>query len=106
MKLAPGGGARLVQLRNPWGQGVEWRGEWSHGSQLWTPRLCAASQPKREPGVFWMGWRDFVRYFSAVDVCRVRPAWRVLRVHASLPSRPPPCAARLEPAPPPRAAPA
>jgi hypothetical protein len=29
-------GAKLIQLRNPWGNEVEWRGQWSDKSTQWT----------------------------------------------------------------------
>lgn len=31
-------GTKLVQLRNPWGC-FEWTGDWSDGSELWTPEI-------------------------------------------------------------------
>ena len=89
MRLVRGGAARLVQLRNPWGE-LEWRGDWSDSSQLWTPQLRRALQPHgSEAGTFWMAWPDFTKFFSAVDVCRVRPGWPELRAHGAIPSRPP-----------------
>ena len=43
------GDIKLLKLRNPWGE-VEWEGDWSDGSKLWTPdmmiklkRECARS---------------------------------------------------------------
>jgi hypothetical protein len=26
-------------MRNPWGHGVEWKGDWSDNSKLWTEDL-------------------------------------------------------------------
>lgn len=98
-----GGHARLIKLRNPWGR-LEWKGDWSDQSPLWTPELrrqlagpvagaygqrdlsatsiATADEPGSAPsddGVFWMSWEDFSDYFSAVDVCRVRPDWAEVR---------------------------
>lgn len=69
-------GERLVQLRNPWGK-LEWKGEWSDHSRRWSEEMrrevgeVAAS----DDGKFWMGFTDFIDFFSCVDVCRVRPDW-------------------------------
>lgn len=30
---------RLVKMRNPWGHGVEWKGDWADNSHLWTNEL-------------------------------------------------------------------
>ena len=68
------GGARLLQLRNPWGK-LEWRGDWSDTSPKWTPQLRAALEggaiggkggrgghggsgcgADPDDGVFWMAW--------------------------------------------------
>jgi hypothetical protein len=38
LKLMEADGHKLVQLRNPWGQG-EWKGDWSDDSELWTTRM-------------------------------------------------------------------
>ena len=36
-------GDRLVEIRNPWGQGgMEWTGDWSDQSPLWTPALIVS----------------------------------------------------------------
>ncbi|KAL1520041.1 hypothetical protein AB1Y20_023518 [Prymnesium parvum] len=89
VRTVRGGAARLIQLRNPWGK-MAWAGDWSDGSSLWTPALQAELRPRKEEGVFWMEWRDFTRFFDAVDVCRVRPRWAELRMRSSLalPSQP------------------
>ena len=73
MRQVNGGSVRLVQLRNPWGK-LGWRGDWSEGSALWSAPLRRRLQPHGAgEGTFWMCWRDFCRFFSAVDVCRLRP---------------------------------
>ena len=46
-------GAKLLRVRNPWGQG-EWKGAWSDGSKEWTPQLLAKLNYKFEDdGTFW-----------------------------------------------------
>jgi hypothetical protein len=30
---------RLVKIRNPWGAGAEWNGDFSDKSNLWTPKV-------------------------------------------------------------------
>ena len=32
-------GHKLVQIRNPWANEVEWNGPWSDSSQEWTERI-------------------------------------------------------------------
>ena len=95
-----GCGARLIKLRNPWGR-LEWRGDWSDASPLWTPELRgelarpahggggapagagrSAAGGSADDGVFWMCWDDFRDYFTAVDVCRVRPDWAEVEPHS------------------------
>lgn len=68
-------GVELVQLRNPWGHS-EWNGDWSHDSPLWTDeRREALMQNELEPGVFWMPFNEFCKYFFAIDICRTRIGW-------------------------------
>eukprot|EP00301_Raphidiophrys_heterophryoidea_P007249 c12830_g1_i1.p1 GENE.c12830_g1_i1~~c12830_g1_i1.p1 ORF type:complete len:404 (-),score=79.50 c12830_g1_i1:102-1313(-) len=87
------GQTRLVKLRNPWGKG-EWLGDWSHGSHLWTPLLrqhfeADTNSRTSNGGVFFMAFKDFVDYFTTVDVCKVLPDWdrivfpcRAIDIHA------------------------
>lgn len=84
---AGGGFARLVMLRNPWGK-LEWKGDWSDSSALWSPELRAQLWRGRQPGddgTFWMAFDDFLDYFRSVEACRVRPQWAEVRVAGSLP---------------------
>jgi len=84
-------GARLIKLRNPWGR-LEWRGDWSDDSPLWTLELRrelghevgSSAAAAADDGVFWMCWDDFRDYFSAVDVCRVRPDWAEVRASGAI----------------------
>ena len=82
-----GGHARLVMLRNPWGK-LEWRGEWSDASPLWTPELRTSLGQRKnagDDGTFWMAYDDFLDYFRSIEACRVRPEWAEVRVAGSIP---------------------
>jgi len=63
---------RMVEIRNPHGQG-EWQGAWSDKSPLWQklPRvkrkLLRGEEPK-DDGSFWMQWEDFVVFWKDVQV--------------------------------------
>lgn len=61
----------LVQLRNPWGS-FEWKGDWSDTSGLWKqyPKVARACRfIAADDGMFWMEWKDFVKYYSNLDFC-------------------------------------
>uniref|UniRef100_A0A914WD44 Calpain 15 n=1 Tax=Plectus sambesii TaxID=2011161 RepID=A0A914WD44_9BILA len=80
-------GARLVRLRNPWGQFV-WKGAWSDKSELWTPELRRVLMPDGpQSGVFWMPFEEFCYFFDSVDICKVRRVvgWKELRLPGVLP---------------------
>ncbi|KAF9429931.1 hypothetical protein BGZ94_008970 [Podila epigama] len=69
---------RLVQLRNPWGQ-MEWNGDWSDQSEKWTPEnMALLNQQEKDDGKFWMSYKDFLRVFDWIEICRVFDAsWSV-----------------------------
>ncbi|EDQ86571.1 uncharacterized protein MONBRDRAFT_33774 [Monosiga brevicollis MX1] len=78
-------GHRLIQLRNPWGE-LEWTGDWSDNSPLWTSDMLDEVKPTRnaKDGLFWMSLEDFLQYFSAINICHVCSAaeglpWRESR---------------------------
>jgi len=82
-----GGVARLCKLRNPWGR-LEWRGDWSDASPLWTAELRASLDGGRtsgDDGTFWMSFDDLLDYFRTIEACRVRPGWAEVRVAGALP---------------------
>ncbi|KAF2347108.1 Peptidase C2 calpain catalytic domain, partial [Trinorchestia longiramus] len=70
------GEAPLVRLRNPWGAG-EWNGPWSERSWEWESLSDRdkelLSVRVRNEGEFWMGFDDFIRHFSQLDVVHVGP---------------------------------
>ncbi|OMJ86345.1 hypothetical protein SteCoe_12132 [Stentor coeruleus] len=73
-------GNKLVNLRNPWGK-LDWTGDWSAGSSLWTPEMKRYVNPSfdEEDANFWMSFEDFVKNFEALHVCRVKN-WDEVRI--------------------------
>ena len=71
-------GVKLLQLRNPWGEGgMEWNGDWSDNSPLWTTAIKAEIGIDGEvmdanDGAFWMCLEDFAKYFYSVNACMCR----------------------------------
>jgi hypothetical protein len=65
----------MSQIRNPWGS-MEWRGEWSDNSPLWTPELKAELgstfvESADDDGAFWMSYNDMLTNFVSINVCEV-----------------------------------
>ena len=78
-------GFSLVQIRNPWGNSVEWTGKWADNDELWTKHPNVAKACAFAPsadGTFWMEWADTVRYFSSGGVCFLRSNWFDYRIRA------------------------
>jgi len=64
------GAVRLVQIRNPWGE-MEWNGDWSDKSPLWTPELRAqAGSNSAEDGTFFMPFDDYYNLYSYSFICQ------------------------------------
>jgi hypothetical protein len=61
-------GLKLLKIRNPWGNGKEWRGDWSNHSDLWWKdsrgaRVKALSGGSTtHDGVFFMSFEEFGKY--------------------------------------------
>ncbi|OVA06359.1 Peptidase C2 [Macleaya cordata] len=68
-------GHKLVQVRNPWANEVEWNGPWSDSSPEWTDRMKHKVKhvPQSKEGIFWMSWQDFQIHFRSIYVCRIYP---------------------------------
>ncbi|KAG0015753.1 hypothetical protein BGZ81_011541 [Podila clonocystis] len=71
-------GERIVQIRNPWGD-TEWNGDWSDDSDKWTSEAISQLQHEdKDDGKFWMSYKDFLRVFDTIDMCRVfNDTWAV-----------------------------
>ncbi|XP_059628763.1 calpain-type cysteine protease DEK1 [Cornus florida] len=76
-------GHKLVQIRNPWANEVEWNGPWSDSSSEWTDRMKHKLKhvPLSKDGIFWMSWQDFQIHFRSIYVCRVYPPDMRYSVH-------------------------
>ncbi|GAB2286981.1 Calpain-type cysteine protease dek1 [Dionaea muscipula] len=76
-------GYKLVQIRNPWANEVEWNGPWSDASPQWTDRMRHKLKhvPQSKEGIFWMSWQDFQIHFRSIYVCRVYPPEMRYSVH-------------------------
>lgn len=88
--------ARLVKIRNPWGQNAPrtWKGKWGKDWSGWTPELQKQLGVINSSGVlmddpmsiFWMAFEDVKEYFGQVEICRVHHDWYEVRQQAWLPS--------------------
>ncbi|GFO35614.1 calpain-a, partial [Plakobranchus ocellatus] len=67
----------MVRVRNPWGNGSEWKGAWSDGSREWS---LLSEEEKQELGLnfeddgeFWMSFQDFTSNFQKLEICNLGP---------------------------------
>lgn len=64
-----------MKMRNPWGKGVEWKGDWSDTSNLWTPDLKQKlGWTNAEDGLFFISLNDYLSHYSNTSVCFVAPS--------------------------------
>ncbi|XP_055372966.1 calpain-A-like [Condylostylus longicornis] len=71
----------MIRLRNPWGNDVEWHGQWSDQSPEWQ---FIPENVKKEIGLnfdhdgeFWMSLQDFYHNFDLLDICHLTPDWLI-----------------------------
>ncbi len=77
----------MIQLRNPWGF-RSWNGDWSNKSELWTPQIRYKFKQNfnRDPisgvenGLFWISYKDFLKFFYTFDVCKILSNWMEARM--------------------------
>ena len=68
-------GEKVIRLRNPWGEG-EFSGEWSDYSSKWTEDLKKKyNYYEKDDGDFFMGFRDFLRYFVKMGIAKLHISW-------------------------------
>jgi len=66
------GAFRLLNLRNPFGGGIEWNGRWSDNDKAWTEHPEVAITLKfqaADDGAFWISAEDFFRIFDGFNLC-------------------------------------
>lgn len=69
LKTRDGDIQNLLKIRNPWGS-LEWNGDWSDESPLWTEDLKKqAGFVLREDGYFYMNFEDFLKFFVTTYIC-------------------------------------
>ena len=68
---------RIVRLRHPWGNEVEWNGAWSDKSnewnQLYNSTRTALEHSTIPDGESWMRFVDFVHHFDSIQFCHFTP---------------------------------
>ena len=63
---------RIVKVRNAWGRGLEWNGDWNDNDSKWEeyPEVAdACNFQKAADGTFWMPWEAAQKYFNGGGVC-------------------------------------
>jgi calpain, invertebrate len=68
---------RLLRLRNPWGDGTEWKGAFSDKAREWN---LIPDHIKQEielvfenDGEFWMTYEHFIKHFDRLEICNLSP---------------------------------
>ena len=70
-------GERLLKLRNPWGR-TEWEGRWGDADMARPENARMRAKlgwKKEDDGIFWIGWQDFVQYFTSISICMLPANW-------------------------------
>ena len=74
---------RLIKIRNPWGNDVEWTGDWHDSDPSWDKYPDVANACGHElaaDGTFWLTFEDALKYFDGGGVCFMMNDWFDYRV--------------------------
>jgi calpain-15 len=64
------GEVRLLKVRNPWSE-VEWKGDWSDNSYLWTEALKQElGLESKDDGIFFISFADYASFFYMTTICK------------------------------------
>ncbi|XP_070572427.1 calpain-A-like [Ptychodera flava] len=76
-RLLDGSVENLVRVRNPWGNEMEWNGDWSDNSRTWDYVSDEEKQligwKDSDDGEFWITYEDFCQHFNEITVCTTGP---------------------------------
>ncbi|CAF3735909.1 unnamed protein product [Rotaria sordida] len=68
---------RMIRLRNPWANEIEWAGAWHDGDIRWNDldldEKRRMSWQDSEDGEFWMTFQDFFAEFDILEICHLSP---------------------------------
>ena len=69
---------KLIKLRNPWGE-KEFNGQWSDNSLEWNDELrkLVNFEGVRDEGIFYMSFDDFIKYFSLVEILKIKSGMKL-----------------------------
>ena len=66
---------QLLKLKNLLGTN-EWCGDWSDNSLKWTQEaIDHINLEKKEDGIFWMSFNDYLQFYSYTHICHLNPAY-------------------------------
>jgi len=79
---------RLLQVRNPWGDSMEWNGDYSDHSPLWTESLKkAVGFTMEDDGTFWISYLDFIKYYNDIVILYYKNDWKQSFFKFDMPSQ-------------------
>ncbi|EFC39091.1 predicted protein [Naegleria gruberi] len=60
---------RLIKMKNPWANGIEWKGEWSDYCPRWSPELrkYVGNDFNSQDGIFYMSLEYFVVQWNMIE---------------------------------------